>query len=296
MPLRTALATLVLGAMISSDAHAGTVLVLQSDHSVASRELAAQVSAQLPGLSRVTVDLSTNPSLAGQTALLGGPPDAVVAVGDAALIQARASFASAPLIYTLVKRPVANGPALVRVAPLPDPQVVAARLHVLLPTARRVGALRQPTDRDPWWDDAAAAFRREGLELVPSDVASDAEVPNALEHLYPTTDAVWLLPDARLLPPALVARVLHSAALGRDIVIGHSRAQIEGSQPAPVVVIARSEPAGVVIAKRVQEAVASAPLGSGYATPTLLGDREALRSCGAIVNQRTAAAVDEWVR
>jgi len=119
-------------------------------------------------------------------------PRLLVAVGARALAECGGSFPGAPTVYLMVVSPEKQslGPNAYGVAWLPHPKILADRIRLLCPGARRVGMLSiQPEIR---LGEVAAGFEEAGLRLEVGRIGSVADVPDALRKLGPEIDALWM--------------------------------------------------------------------------------------------------------
>jgi putative ABC transport system substrate-binding protein len=128
-------------------------------------------------------------------------PAAVVAIGAKAAQVARTYLPGTRLVYCLVLHPHHFGLSGKDVLGIPlrvTAQEQLQPLRRLLPRARRVGMLANPSSSQALVREARAAAFSVGLQLLVAKVGDAREVPKALEWLLPRVDALWLLPDATI--------------------------------------------------------------------------------------------------
>ena len=126
-------------------------------------------------------------------------PQVVIAVGQSAYDEVRRSKRAGPVLHTLVYHGTA--PTHMEVHdPLPPPGTVLAGLQAAKPVIRRVALLHGP-GREAYLRRAHAAATRLGLELHVLAAATPARAMTLLRKAGSRTDALWLLPDIRLLTP-----------------------------------------------------------------------------------------------
>ena len=126
-------------------------------------------------------------------------PNVVIAVGQSAYDEVRRAGRVGPVVHTLAYHDI--DPAHTRVHdPLPPPRTVLKSLQAAKPVIKRVVLLHGP-GRQTYVQRARAAAVKLGLELRVMKAATPARAVSMLRGAGPRTDALWLLPDIRLLTP-----------------------------------------------------------------------------------------------
>jgi putative ABC transport system substrate-binding protein len=74
-----------------------------------------------------------------------------------------------------------------------------AIIHNLLPNAKRLGVLYDPSKTGPTITEARRQAKASGFELNVRPVSSDKDIPVATRALLPQVDALWLIPDSTVL-------------------------------------------------------------------------------------------------
>lgn len=159
-------------------------------------------------------DMQGNPSTAARIAaeLMRRKPSVIITVGTEASRLISEQTSEIPIIFSMVIRAdvlMADGKPVggvsMEVPVLEQLQVLPA----VLPDAKRLGMVYNPALHTPEaiarWRDAAHAL---GLELVVEPVGEVREIPQRLQTLLPTIDALWLIPDETVLAPQTVRHIL----------------------------------------------------------------------------------------
>lgn len=145
----------------------------------------------------------------------------VLAVGQKAVQVAQASAPSSLVVYCMVLRGAVR----------PSPNVTGVRLEVaplaalralaqLAPSVRRVGVVYDPRISNAYLKEAAPAASALGLSLVARPVRDPGEVRAALGELTSRVDALWLMPDPRLVSAELLPDILAQQSEHHVAVIG----------------------------------------------------------------------------
>ena len=127
----------------------------------------------------------------------------IVAIGARAALAMKGRHASVPILLA-----GASGPEIEEVLRSGSGRVFGVGLQVpidrqfetlkqVVPEARRVGVLHGRDNRAEI-KRALAAAGRHGLTLVPVEIASIREIPDALTDLLGRIDVLWALPDATI--------------------------------------------------------------------------------------------------
>ena len=139
-----------------------------------------------------------------ERALAAQPPDLVVTVGSLATALASRRLKGVPIVYTMVVNPekiLEPGGAPATGVSLDQDAARAFRaVTEALPGVRKVGVLFDPAQSGPRVEEAKAAAAAAGLGLLPVEVPSARELPEALRRLLDQRpDVVWLLVDRTVL-------------------------------------------------------------------------------------------------
>lgn len=203
---RPALALLVaLGA--PGDAWARTsVVVLRSDDLPAydapidafSRELGRPVQ---------VYDLKGEKSVAQRivSGLRDDPPPLVLALGAKAAYSAVHELPGVPLVYAMVYDPARygiEGAGVTGVSMQVPPDMVLSQLQVFAPKVRRIGIIVSTLNTDPGVAASIEAARAANYKVVARRVGDAGDVRHAFGVLRKQVDAIWLLPDARVVTPS----------------------------------------------------------------------------------------------
>lgn len=152
-------------------------------------------------------------------------PDLVLAVGARAAKLAQALGGGVPVVYCMVLEPRANGiggPHVVGV-PLEIPaHVQLSELKRLLPAARKVGVVFNPSRSAGALEEAQGAAGRLSLSLVAEPAASAAQFPEALDRLLPKAQALWLVADPTVVTQDTFRLMLESAMARRLPLLAYS--------------------------------------------------------------------------
>ncbi|MGH9869898.1 MAG: ABC transporter substrate-binding protein [Candidatus Polarisedimenticolia bacterium] len=175
--------------------------------------------------------------------LLLEEPSLVVAVGSRAAQMAREISPNSSMIYALVLDPGSIG--------LPAPgQASAGRItgvamdvtlaqqfavmRDLLPSARRVGVLYDPSLSGDVVRRAREQLKSMGLELKGQPVRSEAEVLEAATLLAPDVDVLWAIPDTTVLTPVNARALILLALRSRKPLLAMSEGYVANGALAAV--------------------------------------------------------------
>jgi len=146
----------------------------------------------------------------------------IIAVGPEALGAAEASAPGSHIVPVMAESgPGGAGPG---VLPGVDPRRVLETLKQIAPRVRRIGAVFDPARTGELMDEARAAARAQGVELVALPVRSVGEAVRAFHRFEGElrVDALWILPDGTATVQETVYYALELAHWRRMIVIGIS--------------------------------------------------------------------------
>ena len=97
----------------------------------------------------------------------------------------------------------------------------------IIPNARNVGVLYSGPAAQKRIEEAAAAARRAGLNLIAREVAQPADLTPVLEHLASQIDVLWGFPDPRVLTPQAGRQVLLLSFRNRVPFVGPSEVWVK---------------------------------------------------------------------
>jgi putative ABC transport system substrate-binding protein len=181
------------------------VTILMSQESPAYRAAAEGFRAGLAGRGvSVEIDLRAPgvPSDALVRQIRANPPDLILALGAPAAVVADSAFGTVPVVAVMLKRSEFSRLDHSTGVYLEFP--VELELHwlkVVLPKARRVGVVYNPTENAALVAHATTVATGLGLELVPRKVGSRDRLPDALTSLANDVEVLWGLPDTLVLTP-----------------------------------------------------------------------------------------------
>ena len=189
----------------SSAAHAAEVVVFRSNDIAAYNQAIGSFKAALPPASTVTEynlqgDLEQGRKFAKR--VRASDASLILAVGLKAALAAKLEIVDIPVIYCMVLDPdrydlkAPNMLGVVLEVPLERQFAV---IHDLLPRAKRIGVLYDPSKSGPAIGEAQRQAKSRGFELSARSVASEKDVPMATRSLLPQVDALLLIPDSTVL-------------------------------------------------------------------------------------------------
>lgn len=153
-------------------------------------------------------------------------PALVFAVGLKAAKAAQLEIVDIPVVYSMVLDPTKyglNAPNMTGILLEVPIERQLATIRAMLPRLKRIGTLYDPSKTAPLIEEAKRLLKSNGLELVPTPVASERDVPSALRALLPSVGALWLVPDSTVLTDESLRFILNTALEERVPVIGFSR-------------------------------------------------------------------------
>lgn len=133
-------------------------------------------------------------------------PRLVLAIGPEALKKVKL-VKDVPVVYLMVVNPqsISKGSRNVTgVTMTPSPERFIDLMTQISPRPKVVGVIYDPAKSGHMVKRAQAAARAEGIELAAREVNSAREVPEALNGLKGTIDALWMLPDMTVITPETV--------------------------------------------------------------------------------------------
>jgi putative tryptophan/tyrosine transport system substrate-binding protein len=188
--------------------HLALLLLLLSPHAYAAGLVAvadvrvAQYKEALGAAREVLHDATiVDPSAADAADQLKRADAAVIlAVGQKALQLARQAAPNVPTVFCMVLgSAAAPGRTVTGVKLEVAPQTQLDLLKQVSPAVKRVGVIYEPRASGPMMEEAVKAAGRLGLTLVSKPVGDAKEVRAALGEIANSIDALWLMPDPRLI-------------------------------------------------------------------------------------------------
>jgi putative ABC transport system substrate-binding protein len=176
-----------------------------------------------------TIEESGLNDVDGPEAIVGKETSAVVAVGTASFRKVRA-VRDIPVLYVMVI-PSEIGPSLAPnisgVGMDAAPRDYLAAMREVLPRAKRIAVLSDPSHTKRFVDEASRAAGDEQMELLVRQVRGPAGIPTALDGLPQDVDILWMLPDPTVSNAAAVDYLLRYA-IGHNVpVFTFSRKYVE---------------------------------------------------------------------
>jgi putative ABC transport system substrate-binding protein len=198
------LAALLLLIALPRFAWAGGVVAI-SDERVAQYREALDAAKELLSAARV---LDPNASdIADQ--LKRADPAVVLAVGQKALQAAKSAAPNLPTVYCLVLGAHAAASRTVTGVGLEvAPAGQLEQLRQVAPSAKRIGIIYDLHASGGFIEEAGKAAARLGLTLVLKPVTEAKEVRGALSEIAGGIDALWLMPDPRLITAEMFSFLL----------------------------------------------------------------------------------------
>ncbi len=199
-------------------AAAAPVVMVTEDAVPQFRDTAEGVREILPEV--VSVDIAAGDA-AGQVKAQN--PSVVIAVGGKAAALMKDAALSAPLVYATVLHPASKGLAGSKITgvPMEVPALhVFPRLKQLAPRVTRVGVLYDPTTSTDMVEGAVRAAADLGLAVVAKPVRDPRDLRAAAESMVATIDALWLLPDSRIMTQEVTTYLLLFASERRIPLMG----------------------------------------------------------------------------
>jgi putative ABC transport system substrate-binding protein len=171
----------------------------------------ADTAAAVKGkLSDVTmVDISADDPVASARK---AAPKVIVAIGQKALTLVAGRVTDVPIVYATVLYPDKHGLTGSNVTGVPLEIPAASQLSrfkQVAPLVKRMGVIYSK-DSGPLIEEANAAAKDLGLTIVSKVVTSPREVGDALDDLDGRIDALWLVPDAKVINKDVFAYLLRA--------------------------------------------------------------------------------------
>jgi putative ABC transport system substrate-binding protein len=211
-----------------SESAAMDIAILQSSDIAAYREAIAGLKATGPiGAIYTEYDAQGDLELGKKLArkLRASNASLVVAVGLKAALAAKAEIVDIPIVYMMILDPLkhqltaANMTGTLLEVPV-DRQLKIMR--AFLPSLRQLGTLYDPTKTSSRVKNAVEHAASFNFQLKGLPVESDKDVPQQLRTLLSGVEALWLIPDSKVLTNESIGFILESALAHQIPVIGFS--------------------------------------------------------------------------
>ncbi|UCD64632.1 MAG: ABC transporter substrate-binding protein [Candidatus Zixiibacteriota bacterium] len=162
-------------------------------------------------------------------------PSLILTVGSSATELAQKNFTGIPIVFSSVKYPELSG--FVESARRPGRNITGASLDIpvdiqfkyfrrIIPELKRLGVL-YTKNTESLIPGAKAIARQMGLELVAVHVQSDRDLPEALDSLIESVEAIWSVADANLFKPTSTRYILLNTVRKGIPFMGFSRYVVE---------------------------------------------------------------------
>lgn len=227
----TALAVLLL-AGAAARAQPASVLALLSHDAPPYRTTLEGFRAQFsgsgaPAIQEVFLNGDEGKARTALQTFVNGKGALVLALGTVAVEAARAQR-EVPVVGSLVlSEAQLRGDNITGITLGVPPEVQFQWVKRLLPKARRLGALYNPAENGGAVAAAKAAAGRQGLEVVPCEVAGPQEIPAGLTSLERSAEALWGLPDRVVFVPQTAQAILLFSFRNRIPLVGPSEAWVK---------------------------------------------------------------------
>jgi putative tryptophan/tyrosine transport system substrate-binding protein len=129
-------------------------------------------------------------------------------------------------IYAIILNPetvIGNAGAAHGISLNIPPAVQLEMIQAGLPSVRRLGIIYDPAINQEFFDPAAEAARRKGIDLIPITVSSPAEIPDILGRTWEQIDGIWLIPDRTVISESIAQYIIKQAVLNKTPVIGYNQ-------------------------------------------------------------------------
>lgn len=205
------------------------IVILKSSDIAAYNQALAGFKAALPSgivLSEYDLqgDLEKGRKLARK--IRASDPALVFAIGLKAAKSAQLEILDIPVVYSMVLDPAKYGLNTLNMTgillEIPIERQLST-IRAMLPNLRNIGTLYDPSKTAPLIEQSKRWLKSNGIDLVPTPVTNERDVPSALQALLPSVDALWLVPDSTVLTDESLRFILTTALEERVPVIGFSR-------------------------------------------------------------------------
>jgi len=205
------------------------IVILKSSDIAAYNQALAGFKAALPSgivLSEYDLqgDLERGRKLARK--IRASDPALVFAIGLKAAKSAQLEIVDIPVVYSMVLDPAKYGLSTSNMTGILLEVPIERQLstiRAMLPNLKNIGTLYDPSKTAPLIEESKRWLKSNGIQLVPTPVTNERDVPRALQALLPSVGALWLVPDSTVLTDESLRFILTTALEERVPVIGFSR-------------------------------------------------------------------------
>ncbi len=210
-------------------ASATDIVILKSSDIAAYNQALSGFKSALPGgivLSEYDLqgDLEKGRKLARK--IRAADPALVFAVGLKAAKAAQLEIVDIPVVYSMVLDPTKYGlntPNMTGILLEVPIERQLATIRAVLPKVKHIGTLYDPSKTALLIEEAKRSLKSNGIDLIPTAVSSERDVPRALRALLPSVGALWLVPDSTVVTDESLRFILNTALEEHVPVIGFSR-------------------------------------------------------------------------
>ncbi|WP_291323010.1 ABC transporter substrate binding protein [Desulfonatronospira sp.] len=154
-------------------------------------------------------------------------PDLFISIGPEATRLGWSMDIEALQVYTMVLNPESLANEHIEpgcgVSLYIPPSTQIRDIRQVLPGIKSIGILFDPEFNTPLFQEAKVIGRFIGLELVPLEVSSREEIPEALQSGWRKIDALWLVPDRTVSSQTLIEYIIKEALHHKKPVVGYNR-------------------------------------------------------------------------
>jgi putative tryptophan/tyrosine transport system substrate-binding protein len=131
-------------------------------------------------------------------------PPLIVAIGAKAAWTARQKLPQIPMIYTMVDQPERyglNGATVTGISIEAPPDLILSQFRLFAPEVRDLGIFTSADINDPLLESSKKTAEDFGFGVTVYQIDSNKDVRKALVYVHKTVDAIWLLPDEKVITP-----------------------------------------------------------------------------------------------
>lgn len=147
-----------------------------------------------------------------------------------------------------------------------------------LPQAQKLGLLFNPEENQDFFRQASSVGALLDLQIKPLRVSSSQEISGVLQDNWQEMDALWIIPDSRVISKTLVQHIIKEAVYAGKPVIGYNRFFYESG--AAVAYAFDYQEIGKRTAKLVESRLRGLPCSSARPAYELLINHKVLRRLG----------------
>lgn len=144
-------------------------------------------------------------------------PSLVLSIGTGATELAKSNIKDTPVVFSMVLNPVSSG--FVKSMKQGEENLTGASMDItakkqleifksLVPRAKRFGVLYNPSETGVLIEAAKQDAKSLGVELVTFSIASEKDIPKAMEGIEKKIDALWAVADSSVFTPASTQYIL----------------------------------------------------------------------------------------